>query len=248
MTSSPDKKTALITGAAGTLGLAVTKALLAKGMRVVMADRNQDRLNELSASLQGETVPAAFNIGDPAEVRAAWAKIESAVGSIDILVNNAGILTNNKLEATTLEEWRHVIDVNVNGVFYLSQLVVPGMKRKKWGRIINTSSLAAKTGGITAGTAYSTSKGAIISFTFSLAAELAAFGITVNGIAPAYVKTPMITEQLSEPQRAAVMAKIPVGRFCEPEEFAHVVLFLIDDKAGFITGEIIDQNGGLHFD
>jgi 3-oxoacyl-[acyl-carrier protein] reductase len=110
------------------------------------------------------------------------------------------------------------------------------------------SSLAAKTGGITAGTAYSTSKGAVISFTFSLAAELARFGVTVNGIAPAYVRTPMVTEQLSEAQRAEVIAKIPVGRFCEPEEIAHVVVFLVDDKAGFITGEVIDQNGGLHFD
>ncbi len=238
----------MVTGAAGTLGLVVTKALLAQGMRVVMADVNQERLDELSASLPGETFPFAFNLGDPVQVKTAWEKIQKAVGTVDVLVNNAGILTNNKLETTSAEEWQRVIDVNVNGVFYLSQLVVPGMKSKKWGRIINTSSLAAKTGGITAGTAYSTSKGAVISFTFSLAAELACHGITVNGIAPAYVRTPMVTEQLSEAQRAEVMAKIPVGRFCEPEEFAHVVLFLVDDKAGFITGEIIDQNGGLHFD
>jgi 3-oxoacyl-[acyl-carrier protein] reductase len=122
------------------------------------------------------------------------------------------------------------------------------MKKKGWGRIVNTSSLAAKSGGITAGTAYATSKGAIISLTFSLAAELAKFGITVNGIAPAYVRTPMVTAQLSDTQRAEVLAKIPLGRFCEPEEFAYVVCFLVDELAGFITGEIIDQNGGLHFD
>jgi 3-oxoacyl-[acyl-carrier protein] reductase len=138
--------------------------------------------------------------------------------------------------------------VNLDGAFFTSRAVLPGMKRKRWGRIINTSSLAAKSGGITAGTAYSVAKGGLISLTFSLAAETAAYGITVNGIAPAYVRTPMITEQLTEEQRREVLKKIPVGRFCEPEEFAHVVRFLVHPLAGFITGEIIDQNGGLLFD
>jgi len=117
-----------------------------------------------------------------------------------------------------------------------------------FGRIVNTCSLAAKTGGITAGTAYSTSKGALQTLTFSLANECAAFGVTVNGISPAYVRTPMITEQLTEEQRQELLKKIPVGRFCEPEEVAHVVRFLVSPLAGFITGEIIDQNGGLLMD
>jgi 3-oxoacyl-[acyl-carrier protein] reductase len=238
----------MITGAAGTLGVAVAKALIARGMRVALVDVNQARLDEATASLGPMAVPFAFDLGDAEAVRRGWERVVAEFGDIDVLVNNAGILTNNKLEATTPEEWRKVMDVNVNGVFYLTRLAAPAMKRKGWGRIINTSSLAAKTGGITAGTAYSTSKGALISLTFSLAAELAPYGVTVNGIAPAYVRTPMVTEQLSEAQRAEVVAKIPVGRFCEPEEFAHVVCFLADDLAGFITGEIIDQNGGLHFD
>jgi len=122
------------------------------------------------------------------------------------------------------------------------------MKKKRWGRIINISSLAAKSGGITAETAYSTSKGALISLTFSLAAELAPFGVTANGIAPAYVKTPMVMEQLSTEQLKAIIEKIPVKRLCEAEEVAHTVRFLVHPLAGFITGEIIDQNGGLHFD
>jgi len=163
-------------------------------------------------------------------------------------VNNAGILSNNKLMATSPEEWSRVLRVNLDGAFYLSQAVVPGMKQRGWGRIINTCSVASKTGGLTAGTAYTASKGALAALTFSLAAETARYGITVNGIAPAYVRTPMITEQLSEEQRQAVLAKIPVGRFCEPEEFVHVVRFLAHPLAGFITGEIIDQNGGLIFD
>jgi 3-oxoacyl-[acyl-carrier protein] reductase len=238
----------MVTGAAGTLGIAVTKALMGMGMRVVLADVNQVRLDQVAGELGDGVFPIAFDLGDATAVAKAWDRIVAEFGEIDVLVNNAGILTNNKLEATTPEEWLRVMDVNLNGVFYLTRLAAPAMKRKGWGRIINVSSLAAKSGGITAGTAYSTSKGALISLTFSLAAELAPYGVTVNGIAPAYIRTPMVTEQLSEAQRAEVIAKIPVGRFCEPEEFAHVVTFLADDKAGFITGEIIDQNGGLHFD
>jgi 3-oxoacyl-[acyl-carrier protein] reductase len=248
MHGSTERKTALVTGAAGVLGLAITKALIAKGLRVIMTDMDQVRLDDLATELGGDVFGVACNLTDPMEVEKAVAKITERAGTVDVLVNNAGILSNNKTAATTPEEWRKVMDVNVNGVFYITKALVPGMKKKRWGRIINLSSLAAKSGGITAGTAYSTSKGAIISLTFSLAAELAADGITVNGIAPAYIRTPMVTAQLSDEQRAAVLAKIPLGRFCEPEECAYVVCFLADELAGFITGEIIDQNGGLHFD
>ena len=223
-------KTAVVTGAAGTMGRAVASFL------------KEDGLNVVGLDVKGDCVHC--DITDVSSVR----RTLKQIGPVDVLVNNAGILSNHKVEATTPEEWRKVLAANLDGAFYLAREVIPGMKARRWGRIVNTCSLAAKTGGLTAGTAYAVSKGALTSLTFSLARELAPFGVTVNGISPAYVKTPMVTEQLTEAQRQALIAQIPVGRFCEPEEFAHVVRFLVSPLAGFITGEIVDLNGGLVMD
>ena len=211
--------------------------------RAVVAVLREDGLKVIGMDLKGDDC-VHCDVSDPQAIRQTLLKI----GPVDVLVNNAGILSNNKAEATTPEEWHKVLATNVASAFYVSQQVIPGMKARRWGRIVNTCSLAAKTGGLTAGTAYSVSKGALTSLTFSLARELAPFGVTVNGISPAYVRTPMVTEQLTEAQRQALLAQIPVGRFCEPEEFAHVVRFLVAPLAGFITGEIVDLNGGLVMD
>jgi 3-oxoacyl-[acyl-carrier protein] reductase len=163
-------------------------------------------------------------------------------------VNNAGILSNAKMAATTLDEWHRVQAINVDAAFLLSQAFLPGMRAARWGRVINMSSYAAKSGGLTAGTAYSVSKTAMIGLTFSIAREVAGEGVTANAVAPAYVMSPMVSDQLSVDQQAAQLASIPVGRFCQPEEVAHAVMFLASPLAGFITGEVIDMNGGLHFD
>ena len=241
-------KVAVVTGAAGTMGLAAAKVLLEDGAKVALVDVDALRLDNLGRFLRGNTLAVVCDISDSAAVRNAHQKIAAELGPVDILVNNAGILSNSKSEATLDDEWRRVMGVNLDGSFYWARSVLPGMKSRQWGRIINVCSLAAKTGGLTAGTAYSTSKGALTSLTFSLAREAAAHGVTVNGISPAYVKTPMIMEQLNEQQRRQLLTQIPVGRFCEPEEFAHVVRFLASPLAGFITGEIVDVNGGLQMD
>jgi 3-oxoacyl-[acyl-carrier protein] reductase len=241
-------KVAVVTGAAGTMGLAAVKVLLEDGCKVAMVDSNGPRNAQLARELGPRAQAFDFDISDPQAVRAGYRRIVDSLGEADILVNNAGILSNHKAEATDSSEWRRVLAVNLDGAFYLAQCVLPAMKARRFGRIINTCSLAAKTGGLTAGTAYSVSKGALTTLTFSLARELAPFGVTANGISPAYVKTPMITEQLDEAQRQKLLKDIPVGRFCEPEEFAHVVRFLASPLAGFITGEIVDLNGGLVMD
>ncbi len=241
-------RTAVVTGAAGTMGRAAARFLLEDGARVALVDLDSARLEGAAASLRGTTLVVVCDIADATAARQAHHRIASALGPVDILVNNAGILTNSKAEETTDDEWRRVMAANVDGAFYWSRAVLPGMKARRWGRIINVCSLAAKTGGLTAGTAYATSKGALTSLTFSLARESAPHGVTVNGISPAYVRTPMVTEGLSEDQQRQVLAQIPVGRFCEPEEFAHAVRFLASPLAGFITGEILDVNGGLQMD
>jgi 3-oxoacyl-[acyl-carrier protein] reductase len=241
-------KVALVTGAAGPIGLAISRALLDDGLVVYLADVDAARLEAAVAPLGERALPLAFDVSDPAAAARACGQVRRERGRVDVLVNNAGVLSNHKAVDTAPEEWRRVLGVNLDGAFFLCRELLPGMRAARWGRIVNICSLAAKSGGITAGTAYTASKGALISLTFSLARETAKDGITVNGIAPAYVRTPMVTEQLTEAQRQALLAQIPVGRFCEPEEIAHAVRFLVSPLSAFITGEILDMNGGLHFD
>jgi 3-oxoacyl-[acyl-carrier protein] reductase len=239
-------KTAVVTGAAGAIGTAVAGALAAAGARVVLIDLAKGPLEALAARLGARSV--CVDLADPQAVAQGARDVLRASDRVDILVNNAGILSNAKMAATTLDEWHRVQAINVDAAFLLSQAFLPGMRAARWGRVINMSSYAAKSGGLTAGTAYSVSKTAMIGLTFSIAREVAGEGVTANAVAPAYVMSPMVSDQLSVDQQAAQLASIPVGRFCQPEEVAHAVMFLASPLAGFITGEVIDMNGGLHFD
>ncbi|MDX1431059.1 MAG: SDR family NAD(P)-dependent oxidoreductase [Gammaproteobacteria bacterium] len=243
-----DGKLALVTGAAGVLGFAIARALAAQGLRMILADVNGDAVETRAAAIGPLATPCTLDVGNADAVARACALLRERHGSVDVLVNNAGILSNDKAVETTPQAWRRLLAVNLDGAFYLARECLPGMRASGWGRIVNICSLAMKTGGITAGTAYTTSKGGLAALTFSLARETTRDGITVNGIAPAYINTPMVTEQLTEAQRRKLLAEIPVGRFCEADEVAHVVAFLVSPMSGFITGEIIDINGGLHLD
>ena len=237
-------KTAAVTGSSGAIGSAVSKALTELGAHVVAIDV----ADTASSSTNARMSQLHLDLSDANAIAAAASELIRTFGSIDILVNNAGVLSNNKINDTTLEEWRRVSSINLEAAFLLIRSFLPGMRANKWGRIINMSSYAAKCGGLTAGTAYSVSKMALIGLTFATARETAGDGITANAIAPAYVMSPMVSEQLTEVQRRNQLAEIPVGRFCKPEEVAHAVSFLASPLAGFITGEVIDMNGGLHFD
>lgn len=242
------QKLALVTGAAGVLGRETARGLAADGYRIIMVDIDDKQLEAQALNIGPEAYPLALDVSDPQNVAEACTKIRRELGQVSVLVNNAGVLSNHKAADTGNDEWRRILAVNLDGAFYLCREWMPGMQAARWGRIVNICSLAMKTGGITAGTAYTASKGAMASLTFSLAREAASFGVTVNGIAPAYIKTPMVTEQLTEEQRRQLLDQIPVGRFCEAAEVAHVVRFLVSPLSGFITGEIVDINGGLHMD
>lgn len=244
---SLEGKTAVVTGAAGTLGLAAARALLEQHAHVALVDQDAMRLDSLSRFLRGTVMAVASDVSDPGAVRDALARIEATAGAVDILVNAASVASAERSDTLTELEWRRIFAVNVEGAFSWSRAVLPGMKRRRWGRIVNVGSAAAKATLPDAGAAYAVSKAALQALTFALAREAAAHGVTVNAIAPAFVKSREL-EDMHEAQRRQLLAQVPVGRFCEPDEFGHAVAFLASPLSGFITGEVLDVNGGLHMD
>lgn len=241
-------KVAVVTGAAGAIGLAAARALMDDGARVALVDVDALRLDGIARFLRGPLLALPCDVSDAMAVRMAHERVQAELGTVDILVNAAGIASGTKVADTDEATWKRVLATRLDGTFLWSRAVLPGMTAKGWGRIVNAGGLEAKAGVIGAGAADAAAAGAIASFTFALAREVAGSGVTANVIAPAFVRSVAATEQLTDAQRRQLLAAIPAGRFCEPEEFAHAVRFLASPLAGFITGEVIDLNGGVHTD
>jgi 3-oxoacyl-[acyl-carrier protein] reductase len=237
-------KTALVTGASGGIGGAIAKALHGQGATVVLSGTRQEALDAVKAELGARAFTCLANLSDTASVEALPKKAEEAAGApIDILVNNAGITRDNLFMRMKDEEWDAVIAVNLTAAFRLSRAVLRGMMKKRWGRIIQITSVVGETGNPGQGN-YAAAKAGLVGMSKSLAAEVASRNITVNCIAPGFIQTAM-TEVLTEPQKQAIATRIPAGRMGTAAEIAAAVAFLASDEAAYMTGETLQINGGM---
>ena len=241
-----EKKTALVTGAARGIGLAIVERLAREGAAVTAVDIDFDtQAREVDAlAAQGLRVAAGqCDVTSRASVEAAVSTAEAAFGPIDILVNNAGIAGRAApLEDLSDQDWRRVMEIDVTSVFLCSQAVITGMKARKSGRIINIASIAGKEGNPNM-IPYSTAKAGVIGFTKALAKEVAQLGIYVNAIAPAVIETPIL-QQLTPEQVQYMVQRIPLGRVGQPHEVAALVAWMASEECSFTTGQCIDISGG----
>lgn len=236
-------KTALITGATGGIGRAIAKKMHAQGATLALTDMNMDTLKAFQAELGDRVFVYSANLTDSDSLNALVKQAEADMGKIDILVNNAGITKDGLAMRMTDAQWQAVLDINLTAGFKLARAVMPGMMKRRFGRIIGMASIVGVMGN--AGQAnYAASKGGLISMTKCIAQELATRGITANCIAPGFIKTAM-TDALSEDVRAQLLKEVPMGRLGTAEDIANVCTFLASDEAGYITGQTINVNGGM---
>ena len=238
------QKRALITGGGAGLGLAIAKAMAAEGAKVAVWECNPDLLPALSEDFP---LVRQVDVSQADQVRCAAAELLERWGGLDILVNNAGICPTGSIEQISEEDWDRVLAVNLKGTFLCSQAFVKVMREQGAGKIINQGSIAGKVGGIISGAHYSASKAAVMCFTKSLARELAPHGVNVNAMAPGVIVTPL-SKVLSGGDYKAYEAGIPLGRVGSPEQVASVAVFLATEESSYLTGEIIDVNGGQFMD
>ena len=237
-------KTALVTGASGGIGGAIAKALHGQGAAVVLSGTRAEALEKLKSELGARTFVAQANLSDVASVEALPKAAEAAAGApIDILVNNAGITRDNLFMRMKDEEWDQVIQVNLTAAFRLSRAVLRNMMKKRWGRIVQITSIVGATGNPGQGN-YAAAKAGLIGMTKSLAAEVASRNITVNAVAPGFIQTAM-TDVLTDQQKQTIATRIPLGRMGMSGEIAAAVVYLASEEAAYVTGETIHVNGGM---
>lgn len=243
-----DKKVALVTGASRGIGQAIAKALAAdENLTIIGTATTEAGASSISHyfakwGLDGDGI--VMDVSDPDSVSEGIAQVTSAYGPPMILVNNAGITKDGLMLRMKEHEWQQVIQTNLSSVYRTSKAVLKGMTKARWGRIINVSSVVAQMGN--PGQAnYCASKAGIEGFTRSLAHEIGSRGITVNSVAPGYIQTDM-TDDLSEDNKASMLARIPVGRLGTPAEVASAVAYLASSQAAYVTGQTIHVNGGMY--
>jgi 3-oxoacyl-[acyl-carrier protein] reductase len=234
---------ALVTGATGGIGGAIARALHERGAVVAVSGTRRAALDEIAASLGERVHVLEANLSDKAAVEALVPAAEAAMDGLDILVNNAGVTRDNLFLRMKDDEWEAVITVNLTAAFRLSRAAVKGMMRRRHGRIVNIGSVVGSTGNPGQGN-YAASKAGLVGLTKALAAEVASRNITVNCVAPGFIASAM-TEALSEVQRAAILARVPMGRLGSGEDVASAVLYLTSDEAGYVTGHTLHVNGGM---
>jgi 3-oxoacyl-[acyl-carrier protein] reductase len=237
--SSMTNRTAFVTGASRGIGRACAQALGEAGARVVLGARDAAKLEETAMQIPGATC-VVIDLASPESIKEAFAK----AGKIDILVNNAGITKDGLAMRMKKDDWDAVIATNLTGAFLAIQQVLPAMLKERWGRIINISSIVGETGN-PGQSNYVASKAGLIGLTKSLAQEIASRNVTVNAVAPGFVETDM-TSVLSDDVKSTLLAHIPLRRFGKVEDVAAAVRFLASEEAGYITGHVLDVNGGMY--
>lgn len=243
-------KVAIVTGAGRGIGKAIAIALAREGANIIAIDVDIQTAEEVAReikSLDRQALAIQVDVSDSKEVNRMVQSVLEKFKRVDILVNNAAIIKRGSIEDLTEEDWDRVMDVNLKGAFNCAKAVVGAMKKQRYGKIVNISSIAGKIGDLASAPCYGASKAGMTCLAKSLARELASYGINANVVAPHAIKTDM-SKEWSEEKRKSIIADIPLGRLGEPEDVAEAVVFLVSDKAKFITGEVLDVNGGCLMD
>jgi 3-oxoacyl-[acyl-carrier protein] reductase len=236
-------KTALITGASGGLGGAIARALHEQGATVGLSGTRRSALEALAADLKNRAHVTPCDLSDPESVEALIPTAEGALGGLDILVNNAGVTRDNLFMRMKDDEWNSVIAIDLTAAFRLSRAALRGMIKRRFGRIINITSIVAVRGNPGQGN-YAAAKAGMIGMSKSLAAEVASRGITVNCIAPGFVASPM-TDALSGKQRESILASVPMERLGSASDIGSAAVYLASSEASYVTGQTLHVNGGM---